>query len=119
MQKIMIALAGAGMLALTGCGGNMPVKPEAPQAPAKVQAEEKKAQLTEEAKQALAKAEADVKAAKAKNALWTTAQDALKKAKEAADKFDSTAVIHHANTASEHAQLGIAQSQLPPTTISK
>lgn len=122
MQKIMIALAGAGLLALTGCGGNMPVKPEAPQvsqAPAKAQAEEKKAQLTEEAKQALAKAEADIKAAKAKNALWTTAQDALKKAKEAADNYDSAAVIKHASTASEHAQLGIAQSQLPPTTISK
>ncbi len=122
MQKIMIALAGAGLLALTGCGGSMPVKaeaPQAPQVPAKAQAEEKKAQLTEEAKQALAKAEADIKAAKAKNALWTTAQDALKKAKEAADANDSAAVIKHAKVASEHAQLGITQSQQPPTTINK
>lgn len=119
MQKIMIALAGAGLLALTGCGASTPVKTEAPQAPVKAQAEEKKAQLTEEANQALAKAEADVKAAKAKNALWTTAQDALKKAKDAAEKYDSPAVIKHAKTASEHARMGIEQSQQPAMTISK
>lgn len=118
MHKIIIALAGAGLLALTGCQSTMPVKAEAPQAPAKAEAAPK-AGLTEEAKQALAKAEADVKAAQAKKALWTNAQDALKNAKAAAEKNDSAAVIKHANEASEFARLGIAQTQYPVTTISK
>jgi len=118
MHKIMIALAGAGLLALAGCESTMPVKAEAPQAPAKVEAAPK-AQLTEEAKQALAKAEADIKEAQAKKALWTTAQDALKQAKAAAEANDSAAVIKHAKEASEFARLGIAQTQYPMTTISK
>lgn len=120
MHKIMIALTGAGLLALAGCESTMPVKAQAPQAPAKVEAAPApKAQLTEEAKQALAKAEADIQAAQAKKALWTTAQDALKKAKAAAEANDSAAVIKHAKEASEFAQLGIAQTQYPMTTISK
>lgn len=118
MNKIMIALAGAGLLTLAGCESAMPVKAEAPQAAAKTQAEPK-AQLTEEAKQALAKAEADIQAAQAQKALWTTAQDALKKAKAAAEANDSAAVIKHAKEASEFARLGIAQTQYPVTSISK
>lgn len=120
MKNIMIALAGAGLLALAGCASTTPAKTEAPKAVAKPQAEApKKTELTEDAKMALAMAEADVKAAKAKNALWTTAQDALKKAKDAAEKIDSASVIKHAKIASEHAQLGIAQTQYPVLTISK
>lgn len=122
MSKIMIALLGSGLLVLTGCQGSAPVKPDVPQAAVKTEsapkAETPKA-LSEEAKQALAQAEADVKAAQAKKALWTTAQDALKQAKAAAEKMDSAAVIKHAKVASEHAQLGIAQSQYPVTTITK
>lgn len=118
MQKIMIALAGAGLLALTGCQGTMPPKAEAPQVPAKVEAAPK-AELTEDAKQALAKAEADIKSAQEKKALWIPAQNALKNAKAAAEKNDSAAVIKHAKEASELAQLGIAQTQYPVTTISK
>jgi murein lipoprotein len=118
MHKIMIALAGAGLLALAGCASTTPVIAEAPQAVAKTEAAPK-AQLTEEAKQALAKAEADIKSAQAKKGLWTTAQDALKKAKAAAEANDSAAVIKHAKEASELAQLGISQTQYPMTTISK
>jgi murein lipoprotein len=122
MSKIMIALLGSGLLVLAGCQGSTPVKPDVPQAAVKTEgapkAEAPKV-LSEEAKQALAQAEADVKAAQAKKALWTTAQDALKQAKAAAEKMDSAAVIKHAKVASEHAQLGIAQSQYPVTTITK
>lgn len=123
MNKTVIALLGVLLLALAGCQGSAPVKPEAPQVPAKVEsapkAEAPKAQLSDEATQALAKAEADVKAAQAKKALWTVAQDALKQAKAAAEKHDSAAVIKHAKMASEYAQMGIAQTQYPLTTISK
>jgi len=123
MNKIMIALLGSGLLLLAGCQSSSQVKPDVPQAAVKVEsvpkAEAPKPQLTDEAKQALAQAEADVKAAQAKKALWTTAQDALKQARAAAEKYDSAAVVKHARTASEQAQLGIAQSQYPVTTTIK
>lgn len=118
MHKIMIALAGAGLMTLAGCESAMPVKTEAPQAAAKPQAAPK-APLTNEAQQALAQAEADVRAAQAQKALWTNAQDALKQAKAAAAANDSAAVIKHAREASEFARLGIAQTRYPVTTISK
>lgn len=121
MQKIIVTFAAAGLLMLAGCESSMPTKPDVPQTPAKVEAktEAPKAQLTEEANQALAQAEADVKAAQEKKALWTTAQEALKQAKEAAKKNDSAAVIQFSKKASEHARLGIAQTQYPATTIGK
>lgn len=118
MHKIMIALAGAGLLTLAGCASTPPVKAEAPQAPAKAQAAPQ-AQLTDEAKQALAKAEADIKAAQDRKALWMPAQDALKKAKAAAKGHDSAMVIKHAKEASELAQLGIEQTKYPVLTINK
>ena len=117
MQKIMFTFVTAGLLALTGCASTQPTQAEAPQAPAKAEAPQ--AQLSDAAKQALAQAEADVKAAKEKDALWTTAVDALKQAKEAAKKNDSAEVIKNAKEASDHAKLGIAQKQYPLTTISK
>ncbi|PWB59071.1 MAG: hypothetical protein C3F18_01265 [Nitrosomonadales bacterium] len=117
MQKLMLMFAAAGLLVLSGCGSTMPTKPQAAKAPEKTEAPQ--AQLSDEAKQALAQAEADVKAAQEKKALWTTAQDALKQAKEAAKNNDSAAVINIAKQASEYAKLGIAQTQYPLTTISK
>lgn len=121
MQKIMIA--GAGLLLLAGCESSMPVKSEAPLPPAKAEAVSKaeapKTQLSEDATKALAQAEADVKEAQAKKALWTTAMDALKHAKAAAEKHNSAEVIKYAKEASEHAKLGIEQTQYPPTTIVK
>lgn len=117
MQKTMLTFAAAGLLMLTGCAGTAPAKQEPVQAPAK--AEAPKPQLSDEAKQALAQAEADVKAAQEKKALWTTAMDSLKKAREAAKKNDSAAVIKNAKEASDDAKLGIAQTRYPLTTISK
>jgi len=112
MLKLVTAFASASLLLLGGCEGDMAVKQdEAPKAAAAKP--ETKAALTDEAKQALAKAEADVKAAKAKKALWTTTEDALKKAKEAAETGDSAAVQKHAKTASEHAKLGLGQAEYP------
>lgn len=109
MNKLFFSTLAVALLSLGGCQSTA-VKP----------VESKPAQstatgLSAEAKQALAKAEADVKDAKSKNALWTTAQDALKQAKEAAEKNDSAAVIKASRTASEQARLGIAQTQYPPT----
>jgi len=114
MLRFVTVLASAGLLLLSGCEGEMAVKKdEAPQAAeAKAQV---KAVVTDEAKQALSKAEADVKAARAKGALWTSAEDALNKAKESAQEGDSSAVIKHAKTASEHVQLGLEQLKYPVT----
>ncbi|MBU0593444.1 MAG: hypothetical protein ABIG70_05350 [Pseudomonadota bacterium] len=117
MQKIMFTFVTAGLLILAGCASTTPAKPEAAKAPAQVEAP--KTQLSDAAKQALAQAEADIKAAKEKDALWTTAADALKQAKEAAKKNDSAEVIKNAKEASDHAKLGIEQKKYPLTTISK
>ena len=105
MQKqILIAAAMVGMLSLGGCQTAPP--------PAKVA-------LNDEAQIALAWAESDVKAAQSQGALWTTADSALKAAKEAAAKGDSAAVIKSAKTASTHAKLGIEQKKLPLLTLVK
>lgn len=69
--------------------------------------------ISDEAKAALAQAEKDVKDAKAKFALWTTAEKALKDAQEAAKKGDSDAVVKQSKTASEHVKLGLAQAAYP------
>ena len=105
MQKqILIAAAMVGMLSLGGC------QTAPPPAPAK-------AALNDEAQIALAWAESDVKSAQSQGALWTTAENALKTAKEAAAKGDSAAVIKSAKTASAHAKLGIEQKKLPLLTV--
>lgn len=104
-KQIFITLAAAGLLTLAGCQ-SAPTK-EAAAGPA----------ISDEAKAALAKAEADVKAASAKGALWTTAEDALKAAQEAAKKGDNATVIADARKASEHAALGMGQTAYPPTTF--
>jgi len=107
-KQILIALAAAGVLTLAGCQ-SAPTKDAAAAAPT----------ISDEAKAALAKAEADTKAADAKGALWTTAQDALKAAQEAAKKGDSAAVIKNAKAASEHAALGNNQKAYPLSAVGK
>lgn len=71
------------------------------------------AALSEPAQQALTQAKADIKDAQAHDALWTTAQNALKKAEKAADAGDSGAVVKFSKKASEQAKLGIAQTHYP------
>lgn len=114
MRNTLITIVTFGFLLLGGCQSSGTAKPDLPAA-ATPAAEAAKPALPEEARQALAKAEADVKEAKAQSALWTTAQDALKKAQEAAAKGDSAATLKFSKTASEHARLGLAQKGYPLT----
>lgn len=121
MRNILIFSAILSPLLLGGCQGAAPVKPEPPAAVAPKPAEAPKAveapkpALSEEARQALDQAEADVKEAREQKALWTTADDALKKAQDAAAKGDSAATLKFAKTASEHAKLGLKQKSYPST----
>jgi hypothetical protein len=119
MKKTLIAISSVSMLFLGGCEGSYPTKGEAVASGGESKAEmkaEAKPELTEDAKTALAQAQADVKAAKAKKALWTTSDEALKKAESATAEFDSKAVIKNAKVASEQAKLGIEQTSYPVTT---
>lgn len=65
----------------------------------------------EDGRNAVAAAEKAVAAARAENALWTSAEDALRQARRALEGGDAAAAIRHANFASEQAALGIAQKQ--------
>jgi murein lipoprotein len=103
------------LLLLGGCQATAPIQSEAPAPTAPKAVEAPKPALSDEAKQALATAEADIKEASNQRALWTTAEDALKKAKEAAAKGDSAATLKFAKTASEHAKLGLKQKTHPST----
>ncbi len=108
MHKQILIAAAVGMLSLAGCQSAPPPAP----APAKIV-------LSDEAQIALAWAESDVKTAQSQGALWTTADAALKAAKEAATKGDNAAVIKSAKTASTHAKLGIEQKKQPLLTLGK
>jgi murein lipoprotein len=92
---------------LSACGSAPAQTAEAPK-PA-VAAEAAKPMLSEAAQQALTQAEAEVKMAKSKFALWTTADNALKAAQEAAKAGDSATVLKQAKFASSQAGLGIEQ----------
>ena len=114
MRNTLITITTFGLLLLGGCQSSGMEKPDS-SAAAPPTAEAAKPALSEEARQALAKAEADVKEAKNQKALWTTAQDALKKAQEAAAKGDSAATLKFSKSASELARLAIAQKSYPLT----
>lgn len=101
MQKSLLVAVAAGLLTLSACQTTPTPAPAA------------KAVLSDDAKIALSWAEADIKAAAKEEAVWTTATDALKKAKEAAAKGDSEDTIKFSKTASAHAKLGIAQTKYP------
>lgn len=103
MQKSFLAVVAAGMFTLSACQTTPPAAP--------------KAELSDEAKIALSWAEADVKDAVKAGGAWTTAQDALKAAKEAAAKGDSANAIKNAKTASAHAKLGQGQTKYPLVKI--
>lgn len=110
MSKVLLALTSVALLGLSGCADLYINKPGG--APTK-SAEAAKPALSAEAQAALTAAQADVKAAKAKNALWTTAESALKAAEEAAAKGDSATVLKEAKLASNQAQKGLAQLNYP------
>lgn len=104
MNKLIIALIGATVLAISGCAGTGQTV-SAPAVPA----------LSEEAQTALTQAQTDVATAKKQKALWTNAESALKAAEDAAKTMDNEAVIKLSKKASSTAKLGIAQSSLPST----
>lgn len=104
MSKALLVLTSVVLLGLSGCA-DMQTQSSAAQ-PAK-------AGISAEAQAALSAAQADVKAAKAKNALWTTAEAALKAAEEAAGKGDSATVLKDAKQASALAKDGLAQLNYP------
>lgn len=97
------------VLSMSGCAtapqAAKTVAPATPAVPA----------LSEAAAKALAQAEADVKMAKAKYALWTTADKALKDAQAAAKAGDSAKVLKEAAFASGQVKLGLEQLNYPST----
>ena len=104
MSKVLFALTSAALLGLSGCADlyiNQPAKPAAAATPAAA------------AKAALSSAPAAAKDAKAKNALWTTAENALKAAEAAAEKGDSDTVMKQAKLANDQVQKGLAQLNYP------
>ena len=104
MQKSLLAAVAASLLTLSACQTTPP--PVAA-----------KAELNDEAKIALSWAEADVKDAAKAGSVWTTAEDALKAAKDAAAKIDNATVIKEAKKASAQAKLGAAQAKYPLVKI--
>jgi murein lipoprotein len=106
MSKVLLALTSVALLGLSGCADLYVNQPGGKPAAAS-------AAISAEAKTALAAAQADVKTAKEKNALWTTAADALKAAEAAAKKGDSATVIKQSKLASDHVKKGIAQLDYP------
>lgn len=110
-----LAFAGLTAFVLSACSNTPAQADKAAAAPAAKEAA--KPMLTEAAQQALAKAEADVKLAKSHFALWTTAENAMKSAKEAAKAGDSEAVIKQAKFVSDQVTRGIAQLSYPSTEL--
>jgi murein lipoprotein len=68
-----------------------------------------------DARIALVNAERAVATARAQNALWTSAEDALRRAERAMAGGDAAAALEHARFAAGQAQLGLGQKQYPPT----
>ena len=110
MSKVLLALTSVALLGLSGCADLYVNKPGS--TPAK-SAEVGKPSISAEAQTALKAAQADVKAAKTQNALWTTAEDALKEAEAAAEKGDSAAVIKASAFARSQVSKGLAQLNYP------
>ena len=110
MSKVLLALTSVALLGLSGCADLYVNKPGDKPAAAK-------AAISAEAQAALTAAQADVKNAKAKNALWTTADAALKAAEKAAAEGDSATVIKQSKLASDHVKKGLAQLNYPMIKI--
>jgi hypothetical protein len=67
----------------------------------------------DEADAAVADAEAMVRRADDERALWTSAEDALRKARRALQEGDRAMAVDQARIAQKHAELGIAQKSYP------
>jgi hypothetical protein len=100
------------LMALAGCAGNE-TQPGNTTPPAVTTTGP--SSLTPQARAALDLAEAIVEQARSAHALWTTADSALSKAREAAQAGDSAMVLLHAKTAADQARLGLAQKNYPST----
>lgn len=111
MRPILTSLSAAILFAMAGCASQQPAARTGSANPAATPA------INAEAQAALSNAAAAVKEAKEKYALWTTAENALNAANEAAAKGDSEAVIKNAKTAEEQAHLGLEQAQKPPLEL--
>ncbi|MBI3528554.1 MAG: hypothetical protein HY067_11370 [Betaproteobacteria bacterium] len=66
------------------------------------------------AEAAIAEAEAAARQAEAQRALWTSAEDALRKARRALQEGDTTMAVEQARIAQKQSELGIAQKSYPP-----
>lgn len=110
MSKVLLALTSAALLGLTGCADLYVNNPNAKPAAA---AEPAKATITAEAQAALTAAQSNAKAAKDKNALWTTAENAIKAAEAAAEKGDSETVMKQTKLANDQISKGLAQLDYP------
>jgi hypothetical protein len=111
MSKVLLALTSVALLGLSGCADLYVNKPAAkPEAKA---AEPAKPTISAEAQAALTAAQAAAKDAKAKNALWTTAENALKAAEAAAEKGDSATVLKETKLANDQIQKGLGQLNYP------
>ena len=64
---------------------------------------------------AVAEAERMVAAARARNALWTSAEEAMARARQALERGDDPVAVDQARIATDQAALGIAQKQYPLT----
>ena len=115
MNKLLIILAGAGVLTLGGCA-SMDNMASDSNSPAATQAA---AAITPEAQAALTQAEADAAAAAKNKVQWTTTETALKAAQAAAKTGDSESVLKNAKFASAEAKLSLGQMQYPSTDVFK
>lgn len=112
MSRVLLALTSVALLGLSGCADI-----QTTQAPPTKAAEPAKVSISAEAQAALDAAKAEAKDARAKNALWTTADSALKNADAAAAKGDSDTVMQQAKLARDHIQKGLAQLNYPMIKI--
>lgn len=112
MTKFLLALTSVSLLCLSGCADTYATKADSKPAAATATVAAQPA-LSAEAQTALSAAQAAAKDAKAKNALWTTADAALKSAEAAAAAGDSAAVLKQAKLVNDHVQKGLAQLNYP------
>lgn len=116
MSKVLLALTSVALLGLSGCSGLYINQPAGAAKPAAA-AEPAKPALSAEARAALDAVKAAGKDAQAKNALWTTAENAIKAAETAAEKGDSETVLKQAKLANDQIQKGLAQLSYPMVKI--